>query len=208
MSQESRVSGFVFIGNYGCLDFINTVYNYNGDQVDLLQDFYDLVDWLYEANIIDRVQREKAVEKWGNTPQADFVVKKAQEFRKVLFTLGEQINETASVPYHIVEEINFYLYLRKEYPSLHRTQDGNYIISRHREMNDPLQLVALIAESAADLLASGHVSAVKKCENHKCILHFYDKSKNRSRRWWNMKTCGNRTKAAAHYHREWFLLLS
>ena len=36
---------------------------------------------------------------------------------------------------------------------------------------------------------------LKACSNHQCILHFFDTSKNNSRRWCSMATCGNRAKA-------------
>jgi predicted RNA-binding Zn ribbon-like protein len=34
------------------------------------------------------------------------------------------------------------------------------------------------------------------------VLFFYDTSKNGTRRWHSMATCGNRTKAARHYARK------
>ncbi|MCX4094997.1 CGNR zinc finger domain-containing protein [Nocardia sp. alder85J] len=39
---------------------------------------------------------------------------------------------------------------------------------------------------------------VKQCDHPHCILYFYDTSKNGTRRWHSMATCGNRVKAARH----------
>ncbi len=42
---------------------------------------------------------------------------------------------------------------------------------------------------------------LKKCANPKCVLHFLDTSPKNARSWHDMKTCGNRAKAARHYRR-------
>lgn len=42
---------------------------------------------------------------------------------------------------------------------------------------------------------------IRGCANPACILHFYDTSKNGTRRWCSMAACGNRTKSARHYER-------
>jgi predicted RNA-binding Zn ribbon-like protein len=42
---------------------------------------------------------------------------------------------------------------------------------------------------------------VKKCAHPDCVLYFYDTSPKNARSWHDMKTCGNRAKAARHYER-------
>lgn len=42
---------------------------------------------------------------------------------------------------------------------------------------------------------------LKKCANPACVLHFRDTSPKNARRWHDMKTCGNRAKAARHYRK-------
>jgi len=58
-----------------------------------------------------------------------------------------------------------------------------------------------IAQSAADLLTSPELDAVRICEAPACAWLFIDRSRNRSRRWCDMKVCGNRQKARRHYQR-------
>jgi predicted RNA-binding Zn ribbon-like protein len=58
-----------------------------------------------------------------------------------------------------------------------------------------------IAHSAADLLASGQLDRVRRCGSDTCEWLFLDGSRNRSRRWCDMSTCGNREKARKHYRR-------
>ena len=58
-----------------------------------------------------------------------------------------------------------------------------------------------IAESAAELLTSEARTAIRECEAPDCEWLFLDHSRNRSRRWCDMKSCGNRQKARRHYQR-------
>jgi predicted RNA-binding Zn ribbon-like protein len=58
-----------------------------------------------------------------------------------------------------------------------------------------------VATSAMALLLSQDVARVKECASENCNWLFLDASKNRSRRWCEMKDCGNRAKARRHYAR-------
>ncbi|MCR8576333.1 CGNR zinc finger domain-containing protein [Streptomyces sp. Isolate_219] len=40
---------------------------------------------------------------------------------------------------------------------------------------------------------------IRRCAHSACILHFFDTSRNGTRRWCSMATCGNRAKASRHY---------
>lgn len=72
---------------------------------------------------------------------------------------------------------------------------------RDLELDDRRRRYAwLAAASYLDLLqrAPGRIRA---CGNPDCILFFFDDSKNGTRRWCSMATCGNRLKARRHYDR-------
>jgi predicted RNA-binding Zn ribbon-like protein len=58
----------------------------------------------------------------------------------------------------------------------------------------------LAAVNYAELLAKD-ASRIRRCAHAQCVLHFYDTSPKRSRRWCSMAGCGNRAKAARHYAR-------
>ncbi|MEU7037524.1 CGNR zinc finger domain-containing protein [Streptomyces sp. NPDC046237] len=42
---------------------------------------------------------------------------------------------------------------------------------------------------------------IRSCAHDACILHFFDTSRNGTRRWCSMAICGNRAKASRHYAR-------
>jgi predicted RNA-binding Zn ribbon-like protein len=58
-----------------------------------------------------------------------------------------------------------------------------------------------IALAAAELLASDDLALVRECRSATCRWLFLDQSRNHSRRWCDMKTCGNRVKARRYYHK-------
>ncbi len=80
--------------------------------------------------------------------------------------------------------------------------DGSY----RWEWGDAGDLLAAplwpIARSAADLLADDELDRVRECDGASCTWLFLDHSRNRSRRWCSMESCGNRAKARRHYHRQ------
>ena len=58
-----------------------------------------------------------------------------------------------------------------------------------------------IVRSARDLLTGNELQRVRECEVGTCGWLFVDRSKNHSRRWCDMKICGNRIKARKFYQR-------
>jgi predicted RNA-binding Zn ribbon-like protein len=60
-----------------------------------------------------------------------------------------------------------------------------------------------IARAAADLLTSENMQRVGQCQDDRgCGWLFIDTSKNHTRRWCSMESCGNRAKAHRHYGRK------
>jgi len=51
-----------------------------------------------------------------------------------------------------------------------------------------------VVRSAANLLISNDLQRVKACQGPSCDWVFLDATKNRSRRWCDMRSCGNREK--------------
>lgn len=200
MSRELSKPKFIFVGNHRCLDFINTQIIENGRPVDLIGDFSDLVDWLAEAGVLDLAQARAALRRWGSNSQGEHTLEMARKFREVLRDTVERIANGKLFGQSAIDEINYLLRNQVGYTQLVRVKEG---VKRqfHLELNEPIQLITPIAESAGDLLCHSDFSLIKKCENPNCVLYFYDASKNHTRRWCSMNTCGNRIKVAAHYRR-------
>jgi predicted RNA-binding Zn ribbon-like protein len=69
------------------------------------------------------------------------------------------------------------------------------------EFRDPAWGPAwLAARDYLELLGTAP-DRIRRCAHDSCILHFFDTSRNGTRRWCSMATCGNRAKASRHYAR-------
>jgi predicted RNA-binding Zn ribbon-like protein len=194
-------SGFLFVGNRACLDFVNTRVVEGGRPVDLLGGFPDLARWLVEAGLLDAEGARRALEGWRGTPESDRAFREALSFRAALRETCERIVRGERVEQAIVDRINRLLVLRAGYDQLVRTVDG-FERRFRQEVNEGMGLLTPVADSAADLLSRDDLSLVKKCENPECVLFFYDSTKNHARRWCSMAACGNRSKVAAHNRRK------
>ncbi len=62
-------------------------------------------------------------------------------------------------------------------------------------------LESLLFRPAAELLAADGLRTIRLCQGPDCGWLFLDESRNRSRRWCSMRSCGNRAKARRHYRR-------
>jgi predicted RNA-binding Zn ribbon-like protein len=63
-------------------------------------------------------------------------------------------------------------------------------------------LLGPVAWSAIALLERGNFERLKQCPGPDCGWLFFDHSKNNSRRWCDMATCGNRDKVQRHRARQ------
>ncbi|MGW5850426.1 CGNR zinc finger domain-containing protein [Streptomyces sp. NPDC055254] len=69
------------------------------------------------------------------------------------------------------------------------------------EFDDPAWGPAwLAARDYLGLLGSAP-ERIRACASESCVLHFFDVSRNGTRRWCSMAACGNRAKASRHYAR-------
>ncbi|MFJ7061357.1 CGNR zinc finger domain-containing protein [Streptomyces microflavus] len=69
------------------------------------------------------------------------------------------------------------------------------------EVDDPSWAPAWHAADNWLHLVADRPDRIRPCANDTCVLHFYDISKNGTRRWCSMAGCGNRAKAQRHYAR-------
>lgn len=63
------------------------------------------------------------------------------------------------------------------------------------------QVLWPIARSAADVLTSDRLRSVRECEAEACGWLFLDNSHSQTRRWCDMRLCGNRAKIRRFYDR-------
>lgn len=80
------------------------------------------------------------------------------------------------------------------------TMRGEAIVRDWPQRWDTSALIAVFADSAVSELTGDRLDRVKSCPS--CRWLFFDTSRNRSRRWCSMQTCGGRDKALRHYRKQ------
>jgi len=190
-------SGSTFVGHYRCLDFVNTALIAARGRADPIQDFDGLLSWLHDAGLIDAAQRKVALQKWSKGREAQLAYARALLFRMRLAEIAERLASRKQVPKPGLDAINEQLQSLATRAKLKRGKSG-FVARFETDLTEPRQLIVPLAQSAADLLCNGDLSLVKRCANPSCSLYFYDTSKNHTRRWCSMETCGSRVKMAAY----------
>jgi predicted RNA-binding Zn ribbon-like protein len=200
MKKSPSGKQFIWAGNDPCLDFVNTEMVQGNQRVDLLDDFAALVAWLREAGRLSASEASEAIRRWDGTPQGDLALARARALRTVLREMVAGIAVGAPVRQAAIDEVNRLLQRHWGSPQVIRRAEG-YQRVFHAEPEEPTDLLVPVAEAAAHLICERDFSRIKACGNPRCILYFYDATKNRARRWCSMATCGNRMKGAAHQQR-------
>src|SRR5215831_1444259 len=191
---------FIFIGNHPCLDFINTQIIQNGQLLDLLENFSDLVTWLVQAGLLDKEEAKNAERIWAGKPEGMHTFGQARVFRASLREMVERIAAGKPIPSAAIEAINRMLRHRVGYPQL-TGRSGKFEREFQAESLGANRLLGLVGESASGLLCLCDLSLIKKCYSEGGLLFIHDTTKNHARHWCSMSVCGNRNKVAAHYWR-------
>lgn len=195
-----RAARFALIGNHRCLDFVNTEGMDRGQRVDVLAEFSDLVAWLSVAGFLSLAEADESIRRWSGTPAGEHALDEARALRAGLRQMLERMTRGRPIAASILARINALLAWPIGHGELVRTRKG--FVRRPRiGVRAPVDLLAPVAEAAADLLCHADLSLVRKCENPLCLRYFYDLSKNHARRWCSMSVCGNRAKIAAYRQR-------
>lgn len=190
---------FYVVGNNLAIDLMNTEIAVDGKPKDLLMSFEDLVAWSVATGLLSAREAKAGFAEWE--AQAGQVLSEAVSFRATLHEMLADIAVGKPVKKLQISAINERLKANRGHSELMRTDDGFEKLFR-ADFSDLRQILIAVAESAADLLAFGDLTLVRKCENPDCVLFFFDTTKNHNRRWCSMAACGNRAKVRAFYERK------
>ena len=194
-------SPFVFIGNHRLLDFLNTEVAADGVPRDLLTATEDLVAWLVQVGMLDRAHARQASRRWAATRGWKAVVEEARALRALLRRMADAVAAGHPAPRAALERVNALL---ARGAAVERVVPGpaeGFITRRDLRLREPADLLVPIAEAAADFVCHADPGRVRRCAHPACVLYFLDGTRNGTRRWCDMRTCGNRANAAAYYRR-------
>lgn len=191
------------LGERLCLDFVNTVsWRGKDESKDFFVTYTDLLIWSRYVNIItdkDFNSLQKRAEKYPD--EANKALKRAIELREAsyaLFSAGEEGNTPLKSN---LLTFNNFLSRAMSHSQIIQTYDG-FVWSTDDDKNSLDWMLNPVIRSTAELLVSSEIGKVKTCGDNECGWIFLDSSRNQSRRWCDMKDCGNRAKARRFYRKK------
>jgi len=193
---------FEFTGGILCLDFANTS-RWQPPARDDVPRYDRLVAWAAKAGSLSPAVAGRVRQEAERRPRAAArVLERALSLRRAIYATFSAVAAGRKPPSEDVEAIgaaaagagaSFRIRPHGDrYVWEAVTSDGDVDLDR------PLWEVA---RSAAALLTSEDLPAVRECALESCNWLFLDRSRNGKRRWCDMRVCGNRSKARRHYAR-------
>jgi predicted RNA-binding Zn ribbon-like protein len=187
-----------------CLDFTNTVRARPlSVRAEYINNYGDLLEWSRHATILTAGEVETLGAEAARHPkEAEEALALILELREALYGIFSARASGLPAPSPELQTLNWAIAR-----SMGRAGLAQSALSGRFEWTWPDTQPGLdrvswwVARSAAELLTSPDLTFVRECAGYDCGWLFMDTTRNRSRRWCDMTTCGNRAKGRRHYER-------
>ena len=207
MHSGKQQSGYQFdlSGGALCLDFANTVSHRHLPQrrAEHLDSYADLVAFADQSKLLPPKLAASLRARANRDPAgARSAFRKSIVLRESLYRAFSAIAAGRHARPADVQQINDFALVALRHRKLAQSERRlslGMAIQRKRSCS-----IAYCGRSRSRLpscLPRKHRAAIRECRAPDCEWLFLDHSRNRSRRWCDMKSCGNRQKARRHYQR-------
>ncbi len=203
MASLNREKDWDFDAGLLPLDFANTAeWHARADPIEQIKSYADLVSWSWKAGLLTKEAAQGLLDTAEHRPQdARRALDRAIELREALYRIfshraaGTEISK---------EDLALFNAALGE--ALHRvkldTSGAGFSWDWSNEDQNLETILWPILWESAELLTSDDLKRVGECADDRgCGYLFYDSSRNHSRRWCSMESCGNRAKVQRHYQR-------
>jgi predicted RNA-binding Zn ribbon-like protein len=197
MSESTRnLSGLDFVGGDPSLDFANTINSRFAPEHDYLRTVEDLLIWAEAAGVLMSDDHKAVLPLTTGTARAeDLAVAAVHRLREAIYRTFSAIAAGAPPPQREVG-----LVLRAYGRAVGRAAldaHGRGFGLRWIPISAETAVLDPIAYAAGQLLLAPDRPPIKECPG--CGWLFLDHSRNASRRWCDMRTCGSRDKMRRYY---------
>lgn len=194
--SETSAKPFQLIAGHVALDLVNTLDNRleEAGPVELLASYDDLLRFAVESELLSDRQARKLKRLEVTEAERERVLGQVRELREALGSVAYAQLDEKEIPEASLAILDGYF--KQAAAHRHLAADRLQLTwswrGLGREIASPLWL---LAEAAAELMLSERAIQLRACLSDTCAWVFLDTSKNHTRRWCEMKTCGNRMKA-------------
>jgi predicted RNA-binding Zn ribbon-like protein len=202
VSAENPPRTIKLVGGQLSIDFVNTV-SWRGRETpeEYLSTYQDLLNWSVLAGILGEDEVRDLRREGSIQPEAaKRVVERAVELREAIYRIF-----SAKISEGLASEADLTVLNRELREALSRLRlspdEDGFALDFGWGGGALDQMLWPVARAASDLLTSDDLDRLSRCAAEDCGWLFLDTSRNRSRRWCDMKDCGNRSKARRFYNR-------
>lgn len=176
-------------GNHLCLNFINTVFDRTvANPVSLISDKEDWIAWLLKVDLIKNDDIDQAA--------LVFDLDEIFETRTILFTIFNGLAQKETISNRDLTLFEK-LILKVQKATKLQANDGIPAEILQINKNNLNDYLLPIIKSGYELFLSNQINRIKECGH--CGWIYLDNSKNNSRKWCSMETCGSQIKAKRYY---------
>ncbi len=194
-APERSLKTLEWVGGHVALDFANTLGALHSKAPQsYLHSYGDLLEWCRQADLIGPVSIRYLSANSAADQAAAFA--EAQRLVQSLLSLFQAAAHDAPLPRKALEHLNTLVQQTVAWRRVSTVDgEGSKINCGWDFKGAPAAAVlGPIVWRAMELLEHGPLDRIKECPAQGCGWVFLDTSKNRSRQWCSMKTCGNVSK--------------
>ena len=184
-----------------CLDFANTLdWHASEHPIEKLNTYADLVAWSHRIGLLDERAAQRLNAQADQRPGlAADVLDKAHTLREAIYAIFVATSHGGTPEPGDVEAVNAALAELFSRSRLVKS-GGGFEWDWGGGEDDLDQMLWWVLQSAVEVMTTDDLQRVGQCADDRgCGWLFFDTSKNRTRRWCDMRGCGNRAKARRHY---------
>ncbi|HET7003046.1 MAG TPA: CGNR zinc finger domain-containing protein [Puia sp.] len=200
MVKDNLVKNILLNGGVLCLDFVNTIHDrINEPERDYWVTHVHLLQWALKAGDISSADYETILSHYESRPaQSSKLLKEAIRLRELLYNIFYSLSAGKKIPVGDLDSFNTILSKCLSHLRL-KAHGKGFSQSWQLTPGESMIILVPVIYSAYELLLSDKLEKIKECSN--CGWLFLDASKNGTRRWCSMNTCGSIVKAREWYHR-------
>jgi predicted RNA-binding Zn ribbon-like protein len=201
MKRESMAKEFQLVAGHLALDFANTLDNrYDRERLfDLLPTYERFLAFATQAGVIRKRQARKLLLETSKHT-ASHTLEEVIELRETLYFLFQSVATGKPPGPSCLRRFNRSL-ADARVPEAIVWRKPDFVRGSYDLTEKPSGPLWPVLDAAASLLTSPDRHHVRECSEGRCRCLFLDRSKNHSRRWCDMRLCGNRSKARRFHAR-------
>jgi predicted RNA-binding Zn ribbon-like protein len=193
---------FQLVAGHPVLDFINTLdwrFRPSGAE-ELLKNYADLLRFTAQSGLMTSSEVRKLARRDADKKKR--ILSSSKKLRECLASILYAIAGGQAPPKDSVGALSVFARTAREAEHL-VWHDSRLQWKTNKDRKDALNSPCRkLASVALELLTSEEINKLSACSDPECRWLFLDRSKNKGRRWCDMKLCGNRIKARRYRGRQ------